>query len=601
VECAVLTGIGRLPAAKVHPFLRLERLPQLIPGGYRGIRRGRLEWIQVVGIPGRPRARHEGLAMRQFMWLARSRPILLLLLAWGISYAGDMAAYTVASVYLYRAGGAGYVGLLGLEWALSAALLVPLVSSWSDRVRRERLLTATLIPRALLLGAAGAAMSGHGQAMLVAVLVALDGGLCSVFRPVQAALLPWLARTPGELTSANTAASVMQAAAMLVGPAIAAGLLSAGTARSAMFVTCGLVTAAAVLLAGVRPLAAQVPARTAKILKQVRLDIAAGFTACIRQRGALALVVPAAVQTFARGVLTVLTVVIALDLFGLGPAGVGLLGAALGAGGILGTPLALMLVRGKRVARCFAAGVAGWGVPMILLAFTHAGYWPYLLFGAIGVANLVDDVAVYSALQRVIPPRLMGRALGARRAVLLLSVGLGSAVAPPLIHAFGARATLAGVGLLLVVTAIVSVPSLRAIDSRLSAPGPEVALLRQVSFFGPLPFATVEHLASVLRPATYEPGDVIIREGDPGERFYLIAAGRARASSGGRQLSEMGAGDSFGEIALLRRIPRTATVTAISRLHARILDREEFLAAVTGSPESVESADAVISARLQVG
>jgi CRP-like cAMP-binding protein len=147
----------------------------------------------------------------------------------------------------------------------------------------------------------------------------------------------------------------------------------------------------------------------------------------------------------------------------------------------------------------------------------------------------------------------------------------------------------------------VSVPSLRAIDSTLSAPGPEVALLRQVSFFGPLPFATVEHLASVLRPATYEPGDVIIREGDPGERFYLIAAGRARASSGGRQLSEMGAGDSFGEIALLRRIPRTATVTAISRLHARILDREEFLAAVTGSPESVDSADAVISARLQVG
>src|SRR4029077_3778799 len=88
-----------------------------------------------AGSPAPPGARHEGLAMRQFMWLAGSRPILLLLLAWGISYAGDMAAYTVASVYLYRAGGAGYVGLLGLEWALSAAILVPLVSSWSDRVR----------------------------------------------------------------------------------------------------------------------------------------------------------------------------------------------------------------------------------------------------------------------------------------------------------------------------------------------------------------------------------------------------------------------------------------------------------------------------------
>jgi MFS family permease len=534
------------------------------------------------------------------MWLARSSPIRLLLLAWGVSYAGDLAAFTVASVYLYGAGGAGYVGLLWLEYALFAALLVPLISSWSDRVRRERLLTATLIPRALLLGAAGAAMGGHGQAMLVAVLVALDGGLCSVFRPVQAALLPWLARTPDELTSANTAASVMQAVAMLVGPTIAAGLLWIGPPRSAMFATCMLVAAGAVLLAGVRPLAAQVPAQSAKILRQLRLDMAAGFTACLRQRGALALVVPAAAQTFARGVLNVLTVVIALDLFGLGPAGVGLLGAALGVGGIVGTPLALALVRGNRVARCFAAGVAGWGVPMILLAFTHARYWPYLLFGAVGVANLVDDVAVYSALQRVIPPRLMGRALGARRAVLLVSVGLGSAVAPSLIRAFGARATMAGVGLLLIATAAAFVPSLKAVDSRLSVPGPEVALLRRVSFFGPLPFATVEHLASVLRPATYEPGDVIIREGDPGESFYLIAAGLARASRGGRQLSQMEAADSFGEIALLRQIPRTATVTAISRLHVWILDREEFLAAVTGCPESVQSADAVVSARLQV-
>lgn len=128
--------------------------------------------------------------MRQYIWLARSRPIRLLLLAWGITYAGDLAAFTVASVYLFRVGGAGYVGLLGLEYALFAALLVPLISSWSDRVRRERLLIATLIPRALLLGAVGVVMSGHGQAMLVAVLVGLDGGLCSVFVPCRLPCCP---------------------------------------------------------------------------------------------------------------------------------------------------------------------------------------------------------------------------------------------------------------------------------------------------------------------------------------------------------------------------------------------------------------------------
>ena len=153
---------------------------------------------------------------------------------------------------------------------------------------------------------------------------------------MQAALLPWLARTPDELTSANTAASVMQAAAMLGGPAIAAGLLAVGTPQSAMLAACGLVAAGAVLLAGVRPLAAQVPAQAARRLKQLKLDMVAGVKASIRRRGALALVVPAAAQTFARGVLNVLTVVIALDLFGLGPAGVGLLAAALGVGGLLG-------------------------------------------------------------------------------------------------------------------------------------------------------------------------------------------------------------------------------------------------------------------------
>lgn len=144
-------------------------------------------------------------------------------------------------------------------------------------------------------------------------------------------------------------------------------------------------------------------------------------------------------------------------------------------------------------------------------------------------------------------------------------------------------------------------PRLRAIDGRIAAPGPELAVLRQASFFRPLPFALVEHLASELQSATYEPGDVIIREGEPGERFYIIAEGRTRAARDGRPLREMSTGDSFGEIALLRRIPRTATVAAVTRVQATFLTREEFLAAVTGSPESAQSAEEVVSSRLTAG
>ena len=539
--------------------------------------------------------------MRQYAWLARSKPILLLLVAWGLSYAGDLAAFTAASVYAYRAGGAGLVGILGLAKALPGAVIVPLVTSGSDRARRERLLMATVVPRALLIGAAAAAMTGGGQAVLVVLLVALEAGLASAFRQVQAALLPWLARTPDELTSANAAASVIQSAAMVGGPAIAAALLVLGTAQVAMLVACAFIAVAAILLVGVRPLASPPPAQAVHPLRQLRLDMGTGFEAGVRQRDALALAVPAAAQTFGRGVLNVLTVVIALNLFRLGSAAVGWLAAVLGAGGLLAGPAAIMLVRGQRVARSFAAGVAAWGVPMILLAFAHAPYWPYLMFGVIGIANVFDDVGVYSSLQQVIPPRLMGRALGVRRGVLLLSMGLGSAVTPLLIDAWGARSTLIATGVLLVVTAAAFLPRLRAIDGRIAAPGPGLALLRQVSFFGPLPFASVEHLSSELQSATYEPGDVIIREGEPGDRFYIIAAGRTRATRDGRQLREMSTGDSFGEIALLRRIPRTATVTAVGQVQARFLTRDEFLAAVTGSPESAQSAEEVVSSRLKAG
>jgi MFS family permease len=539
------------------------------------------------------------LALRQYTWLARSKPILLLLTAWGLSYAGDLAAFTAASVYAYRAGGAGLVAVLGLLKALPGAFLVPLVTSGSDRTRRERLLIATVVPRVLLLGVAAAAMTGGGQGLLVVVLVGVEGGVASAFRQIQAALLPWLARTPDELTSANSAASVLQSAAMVGGPAIAAGLLAMGAAQAAMLVSCGLVAVAAVLLAGVRPLSSEAPVRAAGRLKQLKLDMVAGFNAGVRQRDAVALFVPAAAQTFGRGVLNVLTVVIALELFDLGSAAVGWLTALLGVGGLLVGPLAVLVVRGKRVARSFAAGVAGWGVPMILLGFAHGAYWPYLMFGVIGVANVFDDVGVYSSLQQVIPPRLMGRALGVRRGLLLLSMGLGSAVTPWLIDAWGARGTLIATGLLLVALAAAFLPRLTAIDGKISAPGPDLTLLRQVSFFHPLPFAIVEHLSSELQSATYEPGDVIIRDGEPGERFYIIAEGRARAAKNGMQLREMGSGESFGEIALLRRIPRTATVIALSHLEARTLAREEFLAAVTGNPESVERAEEVVSTRLQ--
>jgi CRP-like cAMP-binding protein len=99
-------------------------------------------------------------------------------------------------------------------------------------------------------------------------------------------------------------------------------------------------------------------------------------------------------------------------------------------------------------------------------------------------------------------------------------------------------------------------------------------------------------------PLRVEPGTVIVREGDAGDRFYIVAEGEIEVSQDGRVLSELGSGGYFGEIALLRDMPRTATVIARTPVVLYALDRDDFLAAVTGHPQSAEAAESVVASRL---
>jgi hypothetical protein len=288
----------------------------------------------------------------------------------------------------------------------------------------------------------------------------------------------------------------------------------------------------------------------------------------------------------------------ALDLLELGSSGPGFLNAAVGVGGLAGAVLALALVGRQRLAGDFGLGLILWGIPIALI-----GVWPHeapalVLLAVVGIGNTLVDVAALTLLQRAAPDEVLARVFGVIESLLVGAIGLGAILAPVLVSAFGADGALIATGAFLAVLAAVSWPRLARIDAETAVPEREVALLTSLPLFAPLPPVTVEHLARSLRPVRVAAGEEIVREGEPGDRFYVVASGEVEVAADGKPLRTLGPGEYFGEIALLRPVPRTATVIARADAELLTLDRDEFVAAVTGHPESRDAADAVIGARL---
>jgi MFS family permease len=310
-------------------------------------------------------------------------------------------------------------------------------------------------------------------------------------------------------------------------------------------------------------------------------------------------VILAFAQTFVRGALIILIAVLAVKTLALGSSAVGWLNAAIGAGGMAGGAAAAAAVRVTRLGRSFITGLLLWGVPLAVLALMSSPAVAYLALVMVGVGNAVEDVGVFTLVTRSASPRAGGRALGALEFVAQAGLVAGSVAAPWFLHGLGMRGTLGLLGGGLAVLALAHARRFARLDRAMpAAPGEKVELLRRLALFAPLPLAMTELLATELRPRTFAPGAVIMREGEAGEEFHLIAGGSVLVSVHGQPRPPLVPGDCFGEIALLRDVPRTATITARHQLHTLALGRDEFLAAVTGTSASKAAADALVAGRL---
>jgi MFS family permease len=513
-------------------------------------------------------------------------------LAGAASVIGNWSYGIALAVYAYRAGGATAVGVLGVVKLLPAAVGAPAVAMLADRLPRRRVMLAADLLRAAAMAAATLAVLGDAPAAVVFGIAAVTTVVGTAFRPAQAALLPSLARSPQELTAANVAASTVDSVGSFVGPALGGALLVL-TEVEWVFALNGLTFLWSALL--VARLSTDGAPRAAGRSSSRLAEMGAGFSA-IGGNGRVRLLVGLyGLQTFVDGMRPVLVVTAALTVLEVGESGVGYLNSALGVGGLAGAAIAFSLAARGRLGTDFAAGLALWGIGLSLV-----GVWPetapaLLFLAVLGVGNTLVDVSGLTLLQRSAPDEVLARVFGALDSLLLGTTMLGALVAPALVEAIGVRAALVAGGLLLPVAAIACMRALGRLDA---APPPEAALLAAIPMFAPLPQATLEQLAGSLTAVDVSAGDVVVRRGDPGDRFYAVEEGEVVVELEGREPERLGRGDWFGEIALLRDVPRTATVRAVGDSRLLALDRDEFLAAVTGNAASAEVAEAVVAARL---
>jgi MFS family permease len=514
-------------------------------------------------------------------------------LAWGAAITAEWAHFVALGVFAYEQGGAAAVGVAGLVRLLPAALLAPFAASLGDRFRRERFLLAVSVVGSGAL-AASAVASFAGEEILVFGFAMFVGISATLVRPALQALLPSLARTPEELIASNGATSTVESVGTLVGPLLAGVLISVANVGVVFSLGAAMLLAAAALFGRVKVEGRDSLAAVGET-ETVRRMIGAGFRTIARAPRPRLLVGLTVAQAFVRGCLNVLIVVAVFQVFHRGAAEVGYLTAAMGVGGLVGAAGAITL-GARRLAVVFGIALVFWGLPIMLMAPGNYFAAAVVLLAIVGAANSVEDVALFTLLQRTIPDDVLTRVLGLVWGLVMGAVAIGSIAAPLAVDVLGPRAALVAVGLILPLLTLATYRRLVEID-RAVAPAPELELIDRVPMFAPLSIALKERVAASLAPVSVSAGEVVIRAGDVGDRFYIVGGGELDIEVEGLH-SAAGEGDYVGEIALLRDVPRTATVTAVVDSELYALERAAFLEAITGHSAAHAAGQEVADARL---
>jgi MFS family permease len=544
-----------------------------------------------------PVSRLEGVR-EAYARVARNGSLRRVALAFVVFNAEEYAIWLAFTIYAYGRGGPSEAGAVAMAQLVPAALVAPFAAVAGDRMRRDRALALGYAAQSV--AAAGCAISlWVAPAPVVYGFAVISACTITLTRPVHYAILPVLSSTPGELTAANSVSSSAEALGIFFGPLANSVLIvveGPGSVCAAFAVLTGL---AALMTRRLDLHGASVSPGRVEGVADVMRAARRGFMAIVRDLPAGALLMFGGIQFLILGVLDVFFVVLAIDVLSLGEGGTGVLNAAVGVGGLVGAGATAVLIGRSRLSLPIEIAVGSMALMVAALALEGGVGTAIGLLAAAGAARSFLDVGTRVLLQRAVPEDTLSRVFGLQESLMMVGLAIGAGLAPVLIAWFGDAGAFAAVGVLLAISGLAVWPVLGALDRRSLAPDRElVAILSGDPIFRPLDQSEIERLSRHLEPVLISEGIDVFRQGDQGDRFFLIVSGRATVSIGGDFVRELGPGDHFGEIALLRHVPRTATVSANEDLRLLALDRGPFLDAVMWSRSSIEWLNADIDERL---
>jgi MFS family permease len=516
---------------------------------------------------------------------------------WAVSAVGGWVFFVALSVYAFDAGGATAVGAAALTRMVPAGLAAPVAGVLADRYSRRDVLFGAIVARALILVGIGAAVAASAPVALVLALGALFTIVATAHRPAQAALLPSLVETPHQLAASNAVWSAIDNGAFLVGALLSGALIATTSMADAFFVTAGLFAVAAWPIARIQRDPVPEYRARAEHARPIA-DAVHGFREVARDSRLRLVVGVLAISTMVEGAIDVLVVLVAIEMLGLGGSGVGWLNACWGLGGVIGGVAALSLLRRGRLTAGLSTGGLLVGIPLMLIGAAETLGVTVVMLVLLGIGYALIEVAGLSLLQRLPANDVLGRAFAVVESSYWITTGLGAIVAPLIVDLVGLRDALLLVGACLPVLVALRWRPLALLEAATVVPERPFKALRAVEMFAPLSLATIENVSRRVDAVEVHAGETVIREGEYGDRFYVVANGVLDVSCERGAFPPVSAGDAFGEIALLQDVPRTATVTARDECLLYALDRESFLCAVSSHPSAANAARSLASTRL---